>query len=98
MAAAAKPVPGLLSQEVAAILRERMGRFNLTNAQLAKAVGMSPQQIGAVLLAKKHIDVEQLDRICWALGKSLADVTREAEKNSQERLIDPDWTTQRLVD
>jgi len=72
-------------QEIAAQLRARKARITVTNAAIADAAGMSGPQVSKVFTGKKHVDVEQLDRICIFLGLNIADVIAKAEKLSARR-------------
>ena len=96
MAGGKKAPPGTLSHEMAAILRGKMGHDKITAQAVADAVGMSRAQVSGVLNGKKHVDVEQLDRICFSLGLTLEKVLREADKAASDRHAEPSWTTQRL--
>lgn len=81
---------------MAAILRGKIGHDKLTAQAVADAVGMSRAQVSGVLNAKKHVDVEQLDRICFSLGLELEKVLTEANHAAPDRHAEPSWTTKRL--
>lgn len=97
MSASGKPATSLLMREVTAIIRAEMGRHNVSKEAVAGAIGVSPQWFGQLLLDRKQLDVEQLDRIAWALGMSLTEVITQAEKKSEARLVSADWITPSLV-
>lgn len=88
MPLAAKPETGPLTREIASILRGQLARKQITNTELAGAVGISVPQIGRVLAGNKQIDIELLDRICWAIGLVLRDVVREADEGTDGRYFD----------
>lgn len=96
MAAGSKPTPGPLSEAIAEILRGQQARKKLTAAAIARAVGMSPAQISGVFNAQKHVDVEQLDRICFTLSLDMEEVLREADQIAAGRFSEKSWTTPRL--
>jgi DNA-binding Xre family transcriptional regulator len=98
MPAGAKTPPGPFSQELAAILRAQMARKQLWQAQVAVAAGMSQGQLSAVLNGKKHIDMEQLDRLCYVLGLKLVEVLREADEASKWRLTEAGQPTPLVSD
>lgn len=97
MPAGKKSDPGPLSIEIAAIINAEMGRHRLTRTAVAKAAGISRAQLGQILAAKKHVDVEQLDAICWVVGRTLRDVAAEADLASSYRYADTSWTAERIV-
>ena len=96
MAAGSKPAPGPLSEAIAEILRGQQARKKTTAQAISKAVGMSPAQLSGVLNGQKHVDVEQLDRICFALSLDMEAVLREADEMSAGRFSEPGWSTPRL--
>lgn len=97
MAAGTKPVPGVLSEALAGILRAQIARKKLLQAEVAAAARMSQAQLSGVLNAKKHIDIEKLDELCWVLGLDFWKVVEEADKETGDRQVSPDWKTSTLV-
>lgn len=97
MATGSKPAPGALSQEIAAQLRAQIGRKQFTQAALADAVGISTAQMSGILAGKKHVDVEQLDELCFALGLNFREVVASADKATTQRFTKKDgWKAKRL--
>ena len=86
MPARAKEAPGPLTQEVAAILRAELGRLGRSQDELARAVDISQSQLSKMLRAERHIDLDQLDRLCHALHLDLARVVHEASRLTEIRL------------
>ena len=82
-------MPGPLTQAITAILRERMGRDNITKTALAAAVGISRPQVQKILAGTKQIDVEQLDALCWVLGLKARVVIAEADAATSSRNAEP---------
>lgn len=97
MAAGTKPEPGALSEALAGILRAQIARKRLLQSEVAAAAGMSQAQLSGVLNAKKHIDIEQLDKLCWVIGLDFWKVVEEADKETVDRQVRPDWKTSTLV-
>lgn len=94
---AAKPTPGPLSIATAAILRARKGRLQVTTGEIADAAGISRQQLSGILNSVKHVDIEQLDQICYALGLELVDVIKEAERDTSARRVQAGFTARPLA-
>jgi len=94
MAGGYKSAPGPLTQEIAAIIREKMARDNIKDGQLSAAVGearLSRPQINKIRLGQKQIDVEDLERICWALGLDFLAVLAQADAATPNRHVVPEW-------
>lgn len=96
MPSAAKPETGPLTREIASILRAKLARAKISNTELAAAVQISVPQMGRILAGNKQIDIEMLDRICWAVGLVLRDVMREADEETDGRYFDEDWNVPML--
>lgn len=93
-----KPKPSLLTQEVAGILRGQLGRKRLTQAQVAVAAQISTTQLSGIFNGTKSIDLDQLDRICWAIGLEPNEVLEEAVGETVERHLEDEWTSHTLVE
>lgn len=87
MPSGTKPVPGVLSQEVAAILRAQMARKRVSQGELATAVNSAQSQVSGILNARKHVDIEKLDELCQALGLEFAEVIRSADRATEARYL-----------
>lgn len=96
MPSAAKAPPGALSQEIAASIRAVMGRRGVTKSQLSEAAGISRTQLGAYVNATKQMDIEELDRVCFALGLKLRDVVADAEKVTASRHAEKGSTVRKV--
>lgn len=97
MAKGTKPIPGPITQEVAGILRAELARHRILQAQLSAATGISTTQLSGMLKGQKHIDIEQLDALCWALGLDFADVIRDADRQTAARHLRDEWTIESLT-
>ena len=97
MPSGSKKEPGPLSIELGKALRAKMAREKVTNKALGEAVGMSPSQVSGVLNAKKNVDVEQLDAMCWSLGLDTLDLLTEVDAATMDRHIAPDWSARPLI-
>jgi DNA-binding Xre family transcriptional regulator len=91
-----KPETGELTREIASILRGQLGRKQITNTELANAVSVSVPQMGRILAGNKQIDIELLDKICWAVGLVLREVIREADSETDGRYFDAEFTVPML--
>lgn len=96
MATGTRTPPTELSDAIASILRGHIARKQLKQADVADAVGMSQSQLSGVLNGKKHVDVEQLDEICFAIGSSFVEVIAEAHTMTRTRTLSPEWTVKAL--
>lgn len=74
------PKPGPLSLRLARILKDEVSEQVLTQAALGAMVGMSKSQVGKTLRGERTLDVEQLARLCAALGLGIVDVVSDAVK------------------
>lgn len=98
MPSGAKTPPGPFSQEIAAILRAQMARKQLNQSTVASAVAISQTQLSGILLARKHIDIEKLDELCYVLGLQLVAVLSEADEASKWRLTQAGWPSPVVTD
>lgn len=91
--------PGALSKEIAATLRAQLARKQFSQADLAEAVQISQTQLSGILNAKKHVDIEQLDELCFALGLTFRQVVADADKATAHRFTKKaGWRTSALPD
>lgn len=93
--AASNPTPTPLTRGYAAVIRSAMARQTpvVTQADVARAIGVSPSTISRMLSGKLSIATENLEAMCNMLRLDLLDVTREAmaiaaEESRQEILDD----------
>jgi transcriptional regulator with XRE-family HTH domain len=92
-----KPPPSDLQQAVAGILRAEKGRKQVSLQQIADATGLfARSQLSAIFKGTKHVDVEQLDALCYALGLNLTAVIAEAERLTDARRLSPDYRVKPL--
>ncbi|TFB96566.1 MULTISPECIES: helix-turn-helix domain-containing protein [unclassified Cryobacterium] len=97
MAKGTKPTPGPLTQEVAGILRAELARHRLLQGQLAAATGISTTQLSGILNGQKQIDIEQFDKLVWALGLDFVEVLRDADSHAADRQLGDDWVGDSLT-
>lgn len=71
-------VPTRLAYEIAGILRGRAARYDVTQADLAHATGISQSQISKMLRGKRPMDIDTMDRVAFALGLDAAKLVEEA--------------------
>jgi DNA-binding Xre family transcriptional regulator len=65
--------------ELAAILRERIGRLNMSNAEIARQADIDPSTLSRLLRGVRPFYAEDLERVCEALGLDLGDVMARAK-------------------
>ncbi|WP_162255965.1 helix-turn-helix domain-containing protein [Leifsonia sp. Root227] len=87
MPGASKAEPGALTRELAAILRAKIARDNVSVTNLAASVNVSRPQMSKLLSGQKQFDLELLDDICQALGLSFIDTLVEADAESTARKL-----------
>ncbi len=78
MPTGSKPTPRAITQEIAAILREKQGRERLSQRKIADASGLSQSQVSKYLAAKKSMTLEELEAVCAALGLAWDGVLNDA--------------------
>jgi DNA-binding Xre family transcriptional regulator len=96
MPTGAKPQPGPLTSEIAASLRAHIARKNWKDREVADATGIPASTFSQLMSGHKQIDIEQLDRIAWALHLDIVDVIKAAEDVTHHRQASKGWTTKRL--
>lgn len=79
-------LPGVLTREVAAILRGRQARIGISQRDLAYAAKISQSQLSKVLRGIKPIDLDLLDRLTSTLGLGMSEVVSEADEMTVKRL------------
>ena len=94
--AASNPTPTPLTRAYAAVIRSEMAKRTpvVSQAQVARAIGVSPSTISRMLSGKLSIATEYLEAICNMLRLDLLEATREAmeiaaEENRQATLGEP---------
>lgn len=68
-----------LTRQVASTVRAAMAKFNVTQAEMAAAVGVSQSQLSKMVRGTRPIDIDQLDAMCRALGLDTGTVVADAE-------------------
>mgnify|MGYP001115703991 CR=1 FL=1 len=77
--------PQALGLEVAALLREAVARREMTQAQVAEKAGISTSQVGKYLRGVRPITIDELDRVCLAIGTSFERLIVEAAYRTRGR-------------
>jgi len=97
MSKRAKPAPSQLTQEVASTIRAELGRRrDITQGELAKAVDVSAAQLSDILNDKKQIDIDLLDRLCYALSLDFKQTVAAADEKTPARRIEAGWDVPQL--
>lgn len=92
--AASNPTPTPLTRGYAAVIRSAMARQTpvVTQADVARAIGVSPSTISRMLSGKLSIATENLEAMCNMLRLDLLEVTREAmelaAQENRQRILD----------
>jgi transcriptional regulator with XRE-family HTH domain len=80
-----KPPVGPLAHEAARIIRGHLARIGWTHQELGAKVNISASQVSRMLRGDRHMDLDQLARICAVTGLRVVDVLAEAERALAER-------------
>jgi transcriptional regulator with XRE-family HTH domain len=75
-----KPPVGPLAHEVVGIIRGHLARIGWTHGKLGAKIGISASQVSRMLRGDRHMDLDQLARICQVTGLRVTDVLAEAER------------------
>jgi transcriptional regulator with XRE-family HTH domain len=67
-----------LTARVAEILSDAAGR-KVSNAEIARQMGVSPHQVGRYMNGTKSPNLEEFDTICRIIGLDPMDVLKQAE-------------------
>ena len=80
MATRGRDAPAEFGKTVAAILDNERTDQGMSQVALGKLVGISQPQLSDQLSGKKPLTLDEFRALCLALGLSLADVVKLAEK------------------
>ena len=69
-----------MTREIAGILKGRMARFSVGQAEMAKYVGVDQSQLSKMIRGIKPINIDQLEVMCIVLGIDFDEVIDEAWK------------------
>lgn len=98
MPSGARTPPGPLTNEITALLREHIARKKWSYVAVAEAAKIPTSSFSHIVNGRKPIDIEQLDRICWAIGYPLEELVKKAEANTANRQTSKTWVAGRLTD
>jgi DNA-binding Xre family transcriptional regulator len=98
MPSGARTPPGPLTHEITALLREQIARKKWSYVTVAEAAKIPTSSFNDAVNGRKPIDIEQLDKICWAIGYPIEDLVRKAEENTSNRQTSKTWPATRLSD
>lgn len=73
-----------LTTLVAAEIRAWMGRLDVRQSELARRMGETDQWLSMRLKGRTPIDLNELQRMCSALGVNAVDVLQQALRDSSE--------------
>lgn len=80
--------PGPLTEAIADIINARMGELRTNKSRVAAATGIPRTSLGHIIAGTAVYDVEQLDKVCQALGLEIEDVLKRGADRTQHRVID----------
>lgn len=98
MPSGARTPPGPLTQEITALVREHIARKQWSYVAVAEAANIPASSFNDIVNGRKPIDIEQLDRIAWAIGYAIDELVRKAEENTRNRQTFKSWPARRLSD
>jgi transcriptional regulator with XRE-family HTH domain len=75
---------GAFTLALVAEIRATAGRRNITQAQIARATGISPQTVSNIYRGRSAIDAEQLEAFAGALGVEVAHLFDAARASMHE--------------
>jgi len=98
MAKGKNSAPGPLTKAIAEVIWLRISELRTNKSRVSEATGIARTTLGGIIDGTTVYDIEQLDRVCMALGVQienvLADAEKIAEKNGDRRV---DSGIQRIV-
>lgn len=74
-----------LTQEISRVLSQRMVELGTTKMAVARATGISRTMVIDILSGKKHVTLDDLDKLCNYLCLDLEFLVRNAEIATAER-------------
>ena len=80
MAKGKNSAPGPLTDAIAEVIRARIGVLRTNKSRVAEATGIPRTTLGGIVDGTTVYDIEQLDKVCMALGVEIEDVLAKAEK------------------
>jgi len=82
--------PSPLNEKIAEILRERIAKYRLTQASIARVAGLSQSYMSSVLGGTKPLNVDQLEAVCYSLGLEIDEVLEKAVREVRDEGWTPD--------
>jgi transcriptional regulator with XRE-family HTH domain len=78
---------GVLSRALARVLRAAFEESNLTQTALGEMIGVSQSQVSKYLLAKRAMNIDELDLMCTVLGLDIVAVVRTAKNDAVQNEV-----------
>jgi len=88
MAKGTNSAPGPLTAAIADIIYARMTELRTNKSRIAAASGIPRTTLAHMIDGTSVYDIEQLDKVCQALGIEIEDVQKKAAEKTQHRVID----------
>lgn len=88
MAKGKNSAPGPITKALSAVIRHHMTDLRTNKSRLAEATGIARTTLGNIVDGKAVYDIEQLDRVCQALGQEIEDVLKDAAARVPARVLE----------
>lgn len=79
MAKGKNSAPGPLTKAIAEVVWARVSELRTNKSRLSEATGIPRTTLGGIVDGTTVYDIEQLDKVCMALGVQIEDVLEKAE-------------------
>lgn len=76
-----------LTRQVAGIIRAAMAKHNVTQTEMAVAVGVDQSHLSKMVRGMKPISIDQLAAMAWALDLDVSQIIRDAEDALKDYMI-----------
>lgn len=79
--------PRAITREIARVIKGRMASYNVTQSEMAGAVGVDQSQLSKMIRGQRQITIDQLERMCHMVDLELPKVVADASAFVDDR----DW-------
>ena len=80
MAKGKNSAPGPLTKAIAEVIWARMSYLRTNKSRVSETTGIARTTLGGIIDGTTVYDLEQLDKVCMALGVRIEDVLEDADK------------------
>lgn len=78
--------PRAITREIARVIKGRMASYNVTQAEMAGAVGVDQSQLSKMIRGQRQITIDQLERMCHMVDLELPKVVADASAFVDDRV------------